>query len=75
MAVIIVFNYSKLTIKTKRLFILYSFATIIVLTLISFTDYLNSTNYLIHWIIIPQLLAFLHLYNTYLIHKSETIKK
>ena len=71
MAIIIAFNYSKLTVKTKRLFIIYSFATSIVLTLIFFTDYLNSTNYLIHWIIIPQMLAFFHLYITYLIYKSK----
>lgn len=72
MAIIIAFNFSKLIKRIKRLFIIYSIATIVFLV-VFFTGYLKSNNdlyELIAWVIIPQTLAFLHLYITFLIHKN-----
>ena len=74
MAIIIAFNITKLTKRAKRLFQIYSITTITFL-LLFLTDYIKLNNdlyELITWIIIPQTLAFLHLYITYLIYKTET---
>jgi len=71
MGIYILSNYNSLNKKTKSLFNLYMLLTIVILSLIFYGNVDDGGIWwLLIYLVIPMLLAFLHLYITYKIKQS-----